>query len=221
MLLAKQDEARINLDEEQDDFLLANIPEDEELQELNALCIMMARIQMVANDSDVEPSYDLDLMDEVHDCSSSFLEGLFLKNNHEQNEGVNSDNVEQDNNAHDSQCAELESLLRNAQIELAKSQKVSLEVKKANALLTKELETYKELALNREKKLEDQIQTQFLVKKRKNEAFENEKHDLTIQSSIQINNILLLRQERKSLKENFKKQEDKYLDDILRLEVKP
>ncbi|GJW52410.1 hypothetical protein Tco_0093761 [Tanacetum coccineum] len=69
MLLAKQDEAGINL--------------DGEIQELNASCIMMARIQAVANDSDAEPSYDSDFVDEVQDCSSSFLQGLFSKNDHD------------------------------------------------------------------------------------------------------------------------------------------
>ncbi|GKD14184.1 hypothetical protein Tco_1198591, partial [Tanacetum coccineum] len=34
-------------------------------------------------------------------------------------EGINSDNVEQDNNAHDQQRAKLESLLRNVQTECA------------------------------------------------------------------------------------------------------
>ncbi|GJW37101.1 hypothetical protein Tco_0060021 [Tanacetum coccineum] len=146
MILAKQDKAGITLDEEHNNFLLADILEDEEMEELNASCIMMARIQTDANESDVEPSYDLDFMDEVQDCSSSFLEGLFSKDNHEQshheqhntikptydddqidsnikfdnpNKGINSDNVEQDNNAHDQQRAELESLLRNVQTECA------------------------------------------------------------------------------------------------------
>ncbi|GJX28430.1 hypothetical protein Tco_0236509 [Tanacetum coccineum] len=41
-----------------------DIPKDEELQELNASCIMMARIQTIANDSDVEPSFDSDFIDE-------------------------------------------------------------------------------------------------------------------------------------------------------------
>nr|GEZ03790.1 hypothetical protein [Tanacetum cinerariifolium] len=87
-----------------------------------------------------------DWKDEVQDCSSSFLEGLFSKDDHEQShheqqktikptydddqidsnikfddpdEGINSDNVEQDNNAHDQHRAKLESLLRNMQIECA------------------------------------------------------------------------------------------------------
>ncbi|GKC19182.1 retrovirus-related pol polyprotein from transposon TNT 1-94 [Tanacetum coccineum] len=262
-LLTKQDESGIHLDDKQNDFLLAYIPKDEELQELNASCIMMARIQTIANDSDVEPLYDSDFVNEVQDPSSKLLEGLFSNNDHEQshheqhetinptyhddhiifddpNEGVNSDNVEQDNHAYNQQRTELESLLINEQIKSANTQRISVEVKKANALLTNELETYKECvwffknkpgnkydykiayneALNREKKLKDKIKTQFLVEKRKTEVFEKEKHDLTIKSLIQVNNILLLQKEHESLKENFKKQEDKYLDDILRLEAK-
>ncbi|GJV57360.1 hypothetical protein Tco_1458365 [Tanacetum coccineum] len=132
------------MDEEHNDFLLADVLEDEELQELYASCILMARIQTVANDSDAKPSYDSDFVDEVQDSSSSFLKGLFSYYDHEQShheqqetiksaydddqidsniifddpdEGVNSDNVEQDNNVHDQQCAELESLLRNVQLE--------------------------------------------------------------------------------------------------------
>ncbi|GJU00419.1 integrase, catalytic region, zinc finger, CCHC-type containing protein [Tanacetum coccineum] len=77
-LLAKQDKAGIHLDEEQNDFLLADI------KERNTSCIMMAHIQIVANESDAEPSYDLDFVDKIQDPSSSFLEGLISKNNHEQ-----------------------------------------------------------------------------------------------------------------------------------------
>nr|GEV22460.1 hypothetical protein [Tanacetum cinerariifolium] len=58
-------EAGINFDEEHNDLLLDDVPQNEELEELNALYIMMARIQTVANDSDVEPSYDSDFVDEV------------------------------------------------------------------------------------------------------------------------------------------------------------
>ncbi|GJS62469.1 gag-pol polyprotein [Tanacetum coccineum] len=93
MLLAKQDEAGIHLHEKQNDFLLADIPKDEKLQEINALCIMLAHIQAIANESDVEPSYDSDFVDE----------------------GINSGNVEQDNHAHDQQSAELQILLTHVQ----------------------------------------------------------------------------------------------------------
>ncbi|GJZ54754.1 hypothetical protein Tco_0609947 [Tanacetum coccineum] len=112
-------------------------------------------------------------------------------------EKVKSDNVKQDNNAHDQQRVDFESLLRNVQIESNKTHKVSLQGK-----------------------IERSNSNSILVEKRKNESFEKEKHDLTLQSSVQINIISLLRQECESLKETFKKQEDKYLDDILRLEAK-
>ncbi|GJV38996.1 hypothetical protein Tco_1417436 [Tanacetum coccineum] len=58
MLLAKQDKAGIHLHEEHNNILLADIPKDEELQEIIASCIMLARIMTIENESYVEPSYD-------------------------------------------------------------------------------------------------------------------------------------------------------------------
>ncbi|GKE44959.1 hypothetical protein Tco_1472243 [Tanacetum coccineum] len=121
-------------------------------QELNASCIMMAPIETVANDSDVEPSYDSDFVDE------ETIKPRYGDDQIDSNiifddpyKGINSDNFEQHNHAHDHKVLNL---------------KYCLEI------------------------------------------------------SIEVNNISLLRQERESLKENFKQQEDKYLDDILRLEAK-
>nr|GEY10479.1 hypothetical protein [Tanacetum cinerariifolium] len=68
MLLAKRDE----------------VDGEEELGELNSSCIMMARIQTVDNNYDVEPSYDFDFANEVHDSSSSFINDIFSKSDHEQ-----------------------------------------------------------------------------------------------------------------------------------------
>ncbi|GJX34300.1 retrovirus-related pol polyprotein from transposon TNT 1-94 [Tanacetum coccineum] len=110
---------------------------------------------------DVEPSYDSDFIDVVQDPSSSFLEGLFSKSGYEQshheqqetikptydddqidsniifdypNEGINSDNVEQDNHTHDQQRDGLEILLRYVQVESFNTQRVSVEVKRLNTL---------------------------------------------------------------------------------------
>ncbi|GJX86035.1 retrovirus-related pol polyprotein from transposon TNT 1-94, partial [Tanacetum coccineum] len=120
---------------------------------------------MVANDSDAEPSYDSYFVDEVQDPSSSFLKGLFSKSNPKTN-----DNVEQDNHAHDQQCAELEIFLRNVQIEYANTQRVGVEVKKANALLTKELETFKE----RVQFFENKPENKYAYKTAHNEALNRE-----------------------------------------------
>ncbi|GJV72870.1 gag-pol polyprotein [Tanacetum coccineum] len=70
MLLAKKDEAGIYLIDAQNDFLLANVPNSKELEELNAICIMMANLQSINNDSDIGPSYDCDFANKVNDSQN-------------------------------------------------------------------------------------------------------------------------------------------------------
>ncbi|GJW60416.1 hypothetical protein Tco_0109751 [Tanacetum coccineum] len=64
MMLAKKDEAGIDLNTKENDFLLADVPNSEELEELNATCIIMARIQSINNDFHVGPSNDSDFANE-------------------------------------------------------------------------------------------------------------------------------------------------------------
>ncbi|GJS56315.1 hypothetical protein Tco_0629677 [Tanacetum coccineum] len=70
--------------------------EEEEFEELNAICITLVRIQSVVNDSDV----DSDFINEVH----SYVEGT-------------SETVEYDINAHDQHLVEMESLMRSVKLE--------------------------------------------------------------------------------------------------------
>ncbi|GJS45886.1 hypothetical protein Tco_0596007 [Tanacetum coccineum] len=211
MLLAKKDEAEIDFNNKENDFLLAGMPNEEELEELNASCIMKVRIQTVNNDSDVGPSYDSNFANEVHGSQTRFIDDIFEKGDHEQcyreqTESIkptyddqidsniifddpdlegNSENDEQDNNVHDEKYVEFESLIRNVQLEDEKTNKVNKAVKEENDLLKTKLEKYKERvrvfenkpenkydymqayneALNRENKLKDQLQRQFLLEK--------------------------------------------------------
>ncbi|GKA99767.1 hypothetical protein Tco_0827761 [Tanacetum coccineum] len=64
MLLAKKDLAEIDLSNEENDFLLADVPNSKELEELNTTYIMMARLQSVNNDSEAGSSYDSDFANE-------------------------------------------------------------------------------------------------------------------------------------------------------------
>ncbi|GJX61518.1 hypothetical protein Tco_0294418 [Tanacetum coccineum] len=73
------DEAGITLTKEENDFLLADVNGEEELKELNASCIMMARIQTVNNDYDAEPSYDFDFANEKHVESESLMRNVQLE----------------------------------------------------------------------------------------------------------------------------------------------
>ncbi|GJY88409.1 reverse transcriptase domain-containing protein [Tanacetum coccineum] len=65
MLLAKQDEARVILTDEQNDFLFADASRMEEIEELSANICLMARIQPADNTSDTGPSYESAFISEV------------------------------------------------------------------------------------------------------------------------------------------------------------
>ncbi|GKC68264.1 retrovirus-related pol polyprotein from transposon TNT 1-94 [Tanacetum coccineum] len=66
MLLAMKDEARSNLKDEENDFMLDNSYGDDTLKEPTAAVIMMARIQPANDNADSEPSYDVNVVSEVN-----------------------------------------------------------------------------------------------------------------------------------------------------------
>ncbi|GKA36938.1 hypothetical protein Tco_0723503 [Tanacetum coccineum] len=67
MLITTKDEAEIHLDDEENDFMLMSAIGDNQLEELNASVIVMARLQPADNDSDAEPTYDSDFRTYVDD----------------------------------------------------------------------------------------------------------------------------------------------------------
>ncbi|GKD10984.1 hypothetical protein Tco_1190669, partial [Tanacetum coccineum] len=119
MLLAKKDEAGVILSNEHNDFLLVDVAQMNEIEELSANICMMARIQQANTDSDKWPSYDY-----------AFI--------------INDGNVEHDKNAHDQHDNELELLARNSYQEVEKQLILAKKVKQQNVELTKQLEQYKE-----------------------------------------------------------------------------
>nr|GEU38562.1 hypothetical protein [Tanacetum cinerariifolium] len=226
MLLAKKDEAGVIISNEQNDFLLVDIVQMEELEELSANICMMARIKPAHIDSDEGLSYDSAFISEVQTPSTSYMNLLFTNNDHEQahleqpkiinstigddqingdiifdnlNVKVNNGSVDHDNHAHDSY--ELEQLARNAYKEAEKQHIIATKVKQQNVVLTKQLEQYKErlrvLEINTTNKMK--FQTKF------------------IEANIKV---LELQNTQSVLKRKMNADEDKYLDDILNLEPK-
>nr|GFB50117.1 hypothetical protein [Tanacetum cinerariifolium] len=147
MFLARQDEARVILTDEHDDFLFADASRMKEIEELSTDICLMARIQPANIDSDAGPNYDSAFLSEVQTSSTSYVNPLFAKDNQEQkyltqpniinntidddqidsniifdepNGDVNSRIVEYDNNVQESY--ELEQLARNAYKEAEKQQ---------------------------------------------------------------------------------------------------
>nr|GFC48569.1 hypothetical protein [Tanacetum cinerariifolium] len=66
MLLAMKGEARNNLKDEENDFILDHSYGDETLEELTAAVIMMAQIQSADDNAASEPSYDAKAVSEVN-----------------------------------------------------------------------------------------------------------------------------------------------------------
>ncbi|GKD60525.1 hypothetical protein Tco_1298034, partial [Tanacetum coccineum] len=144
MLLATKDEARVHLDEEENDFLLDNAYGDNALEELNAAVVMMARIQPTDDKSDVEPTYDDEFISEVNASQIDMINGILSKSGHEQRHhekletiihtyvddqidsdiifddsyvGNNSGKAKHDTNVHDQPFHDFESMIQNVQIE--------------------------------------------------------------------------------------------------------
>ncbi|GKF38635.1 hypothetical protein Tco_0118696 [Tanacetum coccineum] len=84
MMLVAKDEARVNLDKEENDFMLMSSYGDDQMEELNASVIMMERIQPIDNESDVEPTYDAEVISEVNASWINQINGLLLRGDHEQ-----------------------------------------------------------------------------------------------------------------------------------------
>nr|GEW72959.1 hypothetical protein [Tanacetum cinerariifolium] len=131
MLLANKDETVINLNDEENDFLLADVLVVE-LKELNATCIMMKRILSAINDPNTYPEF----VNEVHKSESCFINEIFSNDDHEQHETIkpsyddddqidssiifddsdgedNNEIVKNDTIAHDEHHAEIESLMKS------------------------------------------------------------------------------------------------------------
>nr|GEX69861.1 hypothetical protein [Tanacetum cinerariifolium] len=169
VLLAKKDEAGVILLREKNDFLLVDVAEMEELEELSANIRMMPNIQPANIDSDEGPRYDSTFISKVQTPSISYMNLLFTDNIHEQtyyeqpkiinsiigddqinsdiifddlNMEVNSGSFEHDKNVHNSY--KLKQLARSAYKEAEKQQIISNKFKQQNVELNKHLEQYKE-----------------------------------------------------------------------------
>ncbi|GKB69302.1 integrase, catalytic region, zinc finger, CCHC-type containing protein [Tanacetum coccineum] len=151
---------------------------------------------------------------------------------------VNSGSVEHDKNVHDSY--ELEQLARNTYKEADKQQIMANKVKQQNIKLTKRLEQYKERVQvfetnkatrnffhtefieddRKAKRLETELQNQFILDRDKVRALEKERDDLQLNVSEQRKHVLELQNAQAVLKRKLNANEDKYLDDVLNLEAK-
>ncbi|GKB56647.1 reverse transcriptase domain-containing protein [Tanacetum coccineum] len=113
MLLATKHEAEVNLDTEENDFMLMNAYGNDQVEDLNASMIMMARIQRTNNKSDAELTYDAEVISKEfetikHTSVDDQIDSDIIFNDPYVED--NSIQAEHDQDAHDQSFAGLKSL---------------------------------------------------------------------------------------------------------------
>ncbi|GKB97357.1 putative ribonuclease H-like domain-containing protein [Tanacetum coccineum] len=159
MLLAMKDEARSNLSNEENDFMLET-SYGEDLEELTAVVMLMARLQLADENVETVPSYDAKAVSQVHASSkvheqvshgkcktniqttdddqidsNIIFDDPFVENN----DGTS----EHDSTAHD-EYREIQMLAYNVQRETENKKRLNNDLKKQKILLQRELETFKD-----------------------------------------------------------------------------
>ncbi|GKB29416.1 retrovirus-related pol polyprotein from transposon TNT 1-94 [Tanacetum coccineum] len=160
MLLAMKNEARSNLKNKENDFMLDNSYGDETLKELTAAVIMMARIQPANDNADSKPSYDAKAVSEVNASHKVHEQVNHVKRKtiiHTYDDDQINSNIifddpymenndgrsEHNSNAH-GEYHDIQMLAYNVQRETENQKRLNNRLKTQKELLQKELETFKD-----------------------------------------------------------------------------
>ncbi|GKA48471.1 hypothetical protein Tco_0741429 [Tanacetum coccineum] len=146
MLLTKKDEVGVNLDIEENDFMLMNAYSDDQLEELIASVIMMTHIQPTDNKLLSKGDHEQRNHAKLETIKCTFFDDKIDSNIIFDDPYVedNSGNAKHDQDAHDQNFVGLISLINNVQVEAENQRRMNTELKRKNALVQRELETYKE-----------------------------------------------------------------------------
>ncbi|GJY59481.1 hypothetical protein Tco_0459373 [Tanacetum coccineum] len=212
MLLAMKDEVGGNLNEEENDFMLDNHYGDDSLEELNAIVIMMSRIQQTDDKDDVEPTSDVDALGEVNASQIHLKSGMHFESVHE-----HSNHAKLKTGINTSDDDQIDSSIIFDDLYVEKTQK---------ALLQKELETCKEWVKTLEKQIVKswnykeaykELEREIRVDKDKNNNLIKEKDKIQDEYFQLENATVRIRHETELSKKDFKARENKYLEEIVDL----
>nr|GEU34493.1 hypothetical protein [Tanacetum cinerariifolium] len=228
------EETGIQLQVEEYDLMAAAADQDE-IEEVNANCILMANLQQASTSgtqTDSTPVYDSDGSAEVHNyenCYDNEIFNMFTKEeqytellepipesyqvSHNDNNVISEDtSVEQGGETVEQHLANFEetralyeSLYQNLAIEVEKVNSVNRKLKETNADVTTELARYK----NQERCFEIS-----------QEKYDKLERYLNKQLSKEKSTVSFLLEEKKKLKSDFKIHEDELLDKQIQLEKK-
>ncbi|GKB40271.1 hypothetical protein Tco_0885213 [Tanacetum coccineum] len=233
MLLAKHDEAGVNLTDEQNDFLLVDALQMKEIEELSANICLMVRIQPATLNMMKYQNQSKIINNTIDDdqIDSNVVFDVPIAD-------VNSGNVEDDNDDH--RLSELEQLAMNAYREAEKQSVLAKQIKIENKELAKQLEVYKEKvwvfdetkenttnyfhkyieADLKAKRSEQESQTQFVQNRDKIRDLEKQRDDLDLYVVALKRQTEELQKTQLILKHKMSEKEDKYHDTVLDLKAK-
>ncbi|GJW52087.1 integrase, catalytic region, zinc finger, CCHC-type containing protein, partial [Tanacetum coccineum] len=244
MLLAMKNEAGSNLSNRENDFMI-DTSYGEDLEELTAAVMLMARLQPANENAETVPSYDAKVVSHVHASSkvheqvsqgkrktiiqttddNQIDSNIIFDDPFVENNGGTS---EHDSTAHD-EYREIQMLAYNVQREAENQKRLNNELKKQKDLLQRELETFKDWVKTIESKT-----IQYSTYKETCDELErelrndNDTIDRLVKGKEKIQNDffkvenekIIIQHETRLEKKAFKEREDRYLDDILDLEEK-
>nr|GEW40788.1 hypothetical protein [Tanacetum cinerariifolium] len=143
LLIAQKEEAGIQLQVEEYD-LMATAVDLDEIEEVNANCILMANLRQASTSGtqiDSAPVYDTDGSAEIHEnCDDNEIFNMFTQEEHVEQGG---ETVEQHPANFEETRALYESLYQNLAIEVEKVNSVDCKLKETNADLTTKLARFK------------------------------------------------------------------------------
>ncbi|GKB71515.1 hypothetical protein Tco_0932927, partial [Tanacetum coccineum] len=243
-VVSYKDEAGNNLINEENDFML-DTSYGEDLEELTAAVMLMARLQPTNDNAEIIPSYDAKAFSQVHALSkiheqvshwkcqtiiqttdddqidsNIIFDYPFVKNN--------GGTFEHDLTDHD-EYHKIQKLAYNVQREAENQKRLNNKLKEQKDLLQQEHETFKDRVKTFESKT-----IQYSTYKETCDELERELRnnketiDRLVKEKEQIQNDFLkvekekiiIQHETKLEKKDFKERENRYLDDILDLEEK-
>ncbi|GJU48418.1 integrase, catalytic region, zinc finger, CCHC-type containing protein [Tanacetum coccineum] len=231
MLLAMKDEVGGNLNEEENDFMLDNHYGDDSLEELNAVVIMMARIQPIDDKADAKPTFDVDALGEVNASEIHLKSRMHSESVHEHTNPAKLKTVINtfDDDQIDSSIIFDDPYVENNGGEDDHDLNAHDQFDTPESLIQNELETCKEWVKTLEKQpvkswnykeAYEELEREIRVDKDKINNLIKEKHKIQDEFFQLENATVRIRHETKLSKKAFKARENKYLKEIVDLQDK-
>ncbi|GJS26450.1 hypothetical protein Tco_0487070 [Tanacetum coccineum] len=223
MLLAMKDDARSNLNDEENDFMLDNSFGDETLEEL--IATVNASNKMITNRFHEHKNHGKRITVINTSVDDQINSSIIFDDSYMENNGGSDDH---DSNAHDP-YHDVKILAYNALREAENKKRLNIDLKKQKMSLQQKLETCKErinafesktIQCSKYKETCDKLEREIRANKDTIERILKEKDKIQSEFFKVKNETIIIQYETQLAKKALKEREDRYLEDIVDLEEK-